>query len=136
MTALAHRDVPTLFNELLSWMGNTSAEPDIRIEEYVEDGRRIIRADLPGVDPAKDIRLEIDGAALPLRGERRTEKHEEHRSEIRYGTFDRVVGLPPGTRPDDVTAEYADGVLTVTMPTQGTQSTHVVPVTYRESAEG
>ncbi len=136
MTALAHRDVPTFFNELLSWMGNTSTEPDIRIEEYVEGERRVIRADLPGVDPAKDIRLEVDGSTLHLRGERRTEKHDEHRSEIRYGTFDRVVGLPPGTRPDDVTAEYADGVLTVTMPTMGTQSSHVVPVTYRESAEG
>lgn len=136
MTALAHRDVPTFLNELLSWMGSTSSEPDIRIEEYVDEGRRIIRADLPGVDPAKDIRLEVEGSALHLHGERRTEKHDEHRSEIRYGSFDRMVGLPPGTRPEDVTAEYADGVLTVTVPTPGTQTSHVVPVRYREPAEG
>ena len=92
------------------------AEPEVRVEEWVEDGRRVIRADIPGVDPEKDIELTVDGNVLHLRGERREEEHSERRSEIRYGSFERLITLPRGTSPDDVSATYADGVLTVSMP--------------------
>lgn len=135
MSTLTLRDGPALVNELLSRMGATSAQPEIRIEEYVDGDRHVIRADLPGVDPAKDIRLEVEGSVLRLRGERRTEKHEEHRSEIRYGSFSRVLTLPPGTRAEDVTAEYADGVLTVTMPSSGTSGARKIPIAHGESEE-
>jgi hypothetical protein len=53
---------------------------------------------------------------LRLHGERRAEEHDRYRTEIRYGSFDRVLTLPAGTKPEDVTAEHADGVLTVSMP--------------------
>ena len=36
--------------------------------------------------------------------------------EIRYGSFDRVLTMPVGTKTEDVAAAYADGVLTVSMP--------------------
>jgi HSP20 family protein len=136
MTALTHRDGTSFLNELVSWMGSATTEPDIRIEEYVEGDRHVIRADMPGVDPTKDIELKVDGAVLHLRGERRAEKHDEHRTEIRYGSFERLITLPRGTRPEDVTAEYADGVLTVSMPSSGTEESRVIPVTHREPAGG
>lgn len=136
MTALAHRDGTSLLNELMNWMGAVTTESEIRIEEYVEGDRHIIRADMPGVDPNKDIQLTVDGSVLRLRGERRAEEHDEHRSEIRYGTFERILTLPRGTRPEDVSAEYTDGVLTVSMPMTGTEEPRSIPVTHREPTEG
>ena len=136
MTALAHRDGTSLLSELMTWMGATEPEPQIKIEEFVEGDRRMIRADMPGVDPRKDIELTVEGNLLHLRGERRAEEHDEHRSEIRYGCFERLITLPRDTRPADVTAEYVDGVLTVSMPVKGPQESVTIPVTHREPAEG
>jgi HSP20 family protein len=136
MTALAHRDGTSLIGELMTWMGATAPEPTIKIEEFVEDGRHVIRADLPGVDPRKDITLTVEGSRLRLRGERRSEEHDEHHSEIRFGSFERVIALPRDTRPADVTAEYVDGVLTVSMPMSGSQEPVAIPVTHREEAAG
>jgi HSP20 family protein len=136
MTALTHREGTSLLNELVNWMGSATTEPDIRIEEYVDGDRHVIRADMPGVDPNKDIQLTVDGAVLHLRGERRAEKHDEHRTELRYGSFERLITLPRGTRPEDVTAEYTDGVLTVSMPSSSTEEARVIPVTHREPADG
>jgi HSP20 family molecular chaperone IbpA len=136
MTALANRDGTSLLEELMTWMGAATTEPEIKIEEFVEDDRHVIRADMPGVDPTKDIQLSVDGRVLRLRGERRAEEHDEHRSEIRYGSFERRITLPAGTRPEDVTAEYVNGVLTVSMPTTGAEEPTTIPVTHREPAAG
>ena len=132
MATLVPHHGSSLFSDLMSWVESATSEPDIRVEEYVEDDRRIIRADLPGVDPTKDIELTVDGGVLKLRGERREEQHDEHRTEIRYGKFERVLTLPQGTKPEDVKAEYADGVLTVSVPAAGATEPQSIPVTHRE----
>lgn len=91
---------------------------------------------LSGVDPNEDIQLSVDGNVLRLRGERRAEEHDERRSEIRYGSFERLITLPRSTRAEDVTAEYVNGVLTVSMPTTGAAEPTTIPVTHREPAQG
>ena len=136
MTALTHRDGTSFLNELMTWMGAATTEPSIKIEEFVDGDRHVIRADLPGVDPDKDIQLSVDGRVLRLWGERRAEEHDEHRSEIRYGSFERLITLPAGTRVEDVTAEYVDGVLTVSMPAVGATEPAVIPVVHREPGVG
>lgn len=132
MATLVHHHGSSLFSDLMSWVESATSEPDIRVEEYVEDDRRIIRADLPGVDPTKDIELKVDGGVLTLHGERRAEQHDEHRTEIRYGSFERILALPPGTKPEDVQAGYADGVLTVSMPAASSAEPHTIAITHRE----
>ncbi|MBZ5736966.1 Hsp20/alpha crystallin family protein [Nocardioides mangrovi] len=125
------RNGQSLVGELMSWMG-AAAEPDIRIEEYVEDDRRVVRADLPGIDPSRDLQLTVEGGVLRLRGERRSEHHDQHHTELRYGSFERVMTLPPGTTAQDVTADYADGVLTVRTPLQPSVESARIPITHRE----
>jgi HSP20 family protein len=119
--------------ELMSWFGTVPMQQEIKVEEYQEGERRIVRADLPGVDPDKDISVTVDDGLLRLHGERRAEEHDRYRTEIRYGSFDRVLTLPSGTQPGDVTAEYADGVLTVTMPAPAPAEPKAIPVTHREA---
>jgi len=91
----------------------------IRVESFTDDGHGTIRAELPGVDPAKDIELTVDNDFLTIRGERREEKKDQQHSEFHYGLFSRSVRLPTGTDPAEVTATYRNGILEVRFPTTG-----------------
>ncbi|MQW77862.1 Hsp20 family protein [Nocardioides sp. dk4132] len=129
MSKQLQRENQSLFAELMSWMNSTVDQPQVRIEEWVDGDRRFIRVDLPGVDPEKDLELSIDGDMLQLRGERRAEEHHRHRTEIRYGSFARSIPLPPGTRAEDISAEYAKGQLTVSMPAGDAGGSRKIPIT-------
>jgi HSP20 family protein len=94
----------------------------IPVESYTDDGTYVVRADLPGVDPEKDIEVKLDGDVLTIHGERREEAHDTGHSEVRYGSFTRSVRLPKGADPKDVTARYEAGVLTVSMPVADAQA--------------
>jgi HSP20 family molecular chaperone IbpA len=86
------------------------------VESYTEGGKYVVRADLPGVDPEKDIEVKVDGDVLTIHGERHEEERENGHSEVRYGSFTRSVRLPKGATAGDVAATYDAGVLVVTVP--------------------
>ena len=131
-TSVARRDGGSLMSELMSWFGTVPMQPEIKVDEYQEGERRIVRADLPGVDPDKDISVTVYDGLLRLHGERRAEEHDRYRTEIRYGSFERVLPLPAGTKPEDVTAEYSNGVLTVSLPAPAPAEPKESPVTHRD----
>ena len=56
--------------------------------------------------------------------------------DIRYGSFDRVLTLPVVTKPEDVTAAYADGVLTLSIPAATPSAPQEVPVTHGDLPVG
>ncbi|MCV7056401.1 Hsp20/alpha crystallin family protein [Mycolicibacterium gilvum] len=89
--------------------------PAVEVDRDGEDA--VIRVDLPGVDVAKDVTVEVDRGRLVIRGERRDERAEEKNgrkvSEIRYGSFHRSFALPSHLTGDAVSAGYEAGVLTV-----------------------
>lgn len=92
------------------------AEPHlIRVEEEVADGRYVVRAELPGVDPAKDITVTVENGLLSIQAERSEEKKENGRSEFSYGSFRRAMRLPAGAQEPDVKASYDKGILTVSI---------------------
>ncbi|HSK28182.1 MAG TPA: Hsp20/alpha crystallin family protein [Jiangellales bacterium] len=114
-----HREV-TGWPELLDWFerGMPMRWPGgaaIRVEDYLEEGRYVLRAELPGVDPDQDVDVTVSDGALTIRAERKEEVKEGGRSEFRYGAFERSVTLPATAKEDDVTASYADGILTVSV---------------------
>jgi HSP20 family protein len=97
------------------------AEEDaLRIEEYREDGTLVIRADLPGIDPDKDVDIEVVDGELRVTAQRRREERIEEkdyvRTELRYGSFARTLPLPAGASEQDVAASYKDGVLEIRVP--------------------
>ncbi|WP_420753103.1 Hsp20/alpha crystallin family protein [Rhodococcus sp. O3] len=87
----------------------------IRVEDHIDDGRYIVRAEIPGVDPDKDITVTVDRGRLDIHAERTEEKAEKGRSEFSYGSFHRSVTLPPTADDDDVEASYDKGILTVSI---------------------
>lgn len=82
----------------------------------------MLRAELPGIDPAKDVEITVDEGVLTLRAERSEETKEKYRTEFRYGTFARSVRLPSGAKGDEASADYKDGVLTITVPLPETKT--------------
>ncbi len=109
------------FADFLRWpvfplLGLTREFP-MRLEEFSDDGHLVIRAELPGVDPDKDVQITIDNGLLTISGERRSEtKSDEkgrHFTEMQYGSFTRTIPLPDGASDKDVTASYRDGILEV-----------------------
>jgi HSP20 family protein len=92
----------------------------IKVEEVIENDQVVVRAELPGVDPEKDIEVTVDEGVLTITAERREKTEEKtergYRSEFRYGTFVRQVRLPSGTSAEVVSASYRDGILEVRMP--------------------
>lgn len=102
----------------LNW--SPSALQVIRVEQFREGDTIVIRAELPGVDPEKDISITVSGNMLRISAER-TEHHERqdgdgYRSEFTYGSFARDIRVPTGVREADIVATYDDGVLTVKVP--------------------
>ncbi len=92
----------------------------IRVEESTDDKEVVVRAEVPGIDPDKDVEITVSDHTLRLRVERREESTSDEkgvkRSEFRYGSFSRAVPLPAGASEKDVNATYKDGILEVRIP--------------------
>ncbi|QUR67855.1 Hsp20/alpha crystallin family protein [Mycobacterium spongiae] len=87
----------------------------MRLEDEMKDGRYLVRAELPGVDPEEDVDLTVNDGQLTIKAERSEEKDFDGRSEFTYGSFVRTVSLPVGAREDDIEASYDQGILTVSV---------------------
>jgi HSP20 family protein len=118
MTAVVRRGVHPVAG-LLSWLDAGSVlaiprkglAPYIRPEDYVEDDSYVLRAEMPGVDPEKDVEIELVDDVLTMSYERKEEKRERNHEEFRCGSFECAVRLPRGTVKDKITAQYDVGVL-------------------------
>jgi HSP20 family protein len=92
----------------------------LRLEEFLDDETCVIRAELPGIDPEKDVEISIADGILHLRAEREERSEEKrpdgYRSEFHYGRLARSIRLPEGATDADVTASYKDGILEVRVP--------------------
>ena len=102
------------------WTPRLASESPVPAADVYRDGENLVaRLDLPGVNPAEDVTVEVEGRKLVVRGERKDQRPEESEgrriSEVRFGAFRRVVTLPKSVDGDAVTAAYDAGVLTVTV---------------------
>ena len=121
-----HREVNRLLDDSFrDWggpgaIGGLIATP--RIDVHEEGGRLEVTAELPGVQQ-KDIELRLEDDMLTIRGEKRNERQDRraHITERSYGSFERSIQLPFAPDPDQVRADFKDGVLTVSVPRQNEQ---------------
>jgi HSP20 family protein len=118
--SLVRRDWPD-FQELVQRLFDGETEKSwMRVEEFVDDKTLVVRAELPGMDPDKDVQIDVTNGELHIKAERqeKTEHKEKgsYRSEFKYGAFTRTFRLPTGATEADVKATYTDGVLEVRVP--------------------
>ncbi len=118
------RDMDRIFSRMGSGEGRsgetTSAVawmPKIDVKTKGDD--IVVRAELPGIDPA-GVDIEVTDGVLTIRGERKVEEEREDEGwlirESSWGTFERSMVLPEGVDPGAISADYADGILEVHVP--------------------
>lgn len=95
----------------------TLPSPAVDIRE--NDTAFKLSAELPGMTE-KDVALSLTGDTLAIKGEKRQEREENdenfHLTERSYGVFQRSFLLPESVDREKIAAEFANGVLTVTLP--------------------
>ena len=106
----------------------------LRVEEYQDGNTLVVKAEMPGIDPEKDVDISVSDGVLHIQAERQeTAEHKEkggYRTEFRYGSFSRDILLPTGSKDSDVSASYRDGVLEVRVPVaERSETTSKIQVT-------
>jgi HSP20 family protein len=131
-----HDQVDQLFNEAFGSLPgparngeNTVTLPvDIR---QTEDAYAI-EASVPGFAP-EDVEVTLDQNILTIRGVRKQESDDKQqgwvRRERRMSSVYRQVGLPAEVRPEEITASFENGVLTITVPRAQKAQPKRIPVT-------
>lgn len=89
------------------------------IDLYEDKDNVFVKAEVPGMKK-EEIEVSLHDGVLSISGERKGEEKfedaETYRSERFVGRFQRAVTLPSQVKADAVTAQYQDGVLTITLP--------------------
>jgi HSP20 family protein len=119
MSTLTRREYRGPFVDVFDWleMPWTMLRPatghPVRVEDYAEDGTYVVRAELPGLDPEKDIEVTVSNGVLTISAHRQDKTEGKHRTEFRYGTFARGITLPAAADEDHIRASYDMGILEV-----------------------
>ncbi|WP_155335791.1 Hsp20/alpha crystallin family protein [Acrocarpospora corrugata] len=133
MGTMSHRDrgfFPEILDMLQAPM--VSMRPmgqGVRFEDFMRDGEYVLRAELPGVDPARDVEVTVSGGMMTVHAERHQEDKEGTRTEFSYGSMTRSISLPMGAMEDGINAVYDKGILEITVPiAENKQSGMRVPI--------
>ena len=108
------------FRRPMAFGRDWAPEDMIRVDEFHENGTLVVRAELPGLDPDKDVELTVTNGNLRIAAERREEENTEEKGyvhhELRYGSFTRTLPLPEGVSETDIKADYKNGILEIRVP--------------------
>lgn len=87
------------------------------LDLYQNNDNFVAQIELPGMRK-EDIEISLHDGTLTIGGERKLESGAENmqRSERYIGKFRRSITLPTRVEPNNVSASYRDGILTVTLP--------------------
>ena len=94
--------------------GNTWCPPT---DVYETETTIVVRVEIAGIQP-EDFNILLEGRHLSIQGVRKEngEKRAYHRMEIRFGAFETHINLSTSVEANEITAEYEDGFLYVTLP--------------------
>lgn len=88
------------------------------LDLYRDNDTYVVSADLPGIDPGS-VDVDIDGQVLTIRAERTLTSGDDVKwitRERQAGSYLRRFTLGQGIDTERITANYANGVLSVTIP--------------------
>jgi HSP20 family protein len=96
-----------------------------------------LKLEVPGIE-AKDLDVQVTENAVAISGERKSEKKAEDNgrtvTEFHYGKFQRVIPLSARIENTNVTAEYKDGILNLTLPKTQQEKNKVVKVNLEQAS--
>ena len=107
------------FDSMLNAWGSYSAKvPAVDIEETPDEFS--IKAELPGYSD-KDVKIYVEKHVLHISGEAGSDNEEKEGRkylvrERRHTSFERTFSLPDGLDESKISAEFENGILTVSLP--------------------
>jgi HSP20 family protein len=113
-------EISRLFDSALADLAPLARSPRFPVDVYADNANAYVRAELPGI-AREAINLEIADGQLTISA---TRKENEEGGELA-----RTIALPDNVQADKVTATYANGVLTVTLPKQEQAKPRKIDVT-------
>lgn len=130
------KEIRSVFDRSPWMMGEVAEFPfRPRTDLVRENGHLAVTAELPGIDPEKDVTITVEGDVLVIKGEKTEEKtlEEKHRfiHERHFGSFERRIPLPDGVDATLIAASYDKGVLRVVVPipVEKVEEPRTIPVT-------
>ena len=147
------RQLDRLFDDVLTsdnWdnFGNLSKIPAAELTE--KDDALHLKLEVPGME-AKDLDIQVMADRVAIAGERKSKTSSKEngttrlcevacprmgvsfRTEFRYGKFQRIIPLPVRIQNTNVTAEYKNGILNLTLPKSEEEKNKVVKVNLSET---
>jgi HSP20 family protein len=119
MSALTRRGHRGLLLDLFELLEPPYALPypfggqTMRIEEGIQNGRYVVRVEIPGIDPARQAGITAAKGILTIKAERPEGDDSTGHSEFHYGSFCRRVALPESADEADIQASYDNGILEI-----------------------
>ncbi|MEO1163086.1 MAG: Hsp20/alpha crystallin family protein [Chloroflexota bacterium] len=111
-------NIDRFFNEWNNAI-NTTNNKSFALDVHENDDAFTVQAEVPGID-ADNINIRLHEDTLTIEVENSYENREERGDAIlqerRYGSFSRSLRFPVHVNSDNVSADYTDGVLTITVP--------------------
>ncbi|MFP4579665.1 MAG: Hsp20/alpha crystallin family protein [Candidatus Sumerlaeia bacterium] len=107
-------------------LGDAFMRPEVDISATEKQYK--IEVELPGVQ-ADDVKIEISGDNLIIKGEKKQEKEEKEEDyyalERSYGSFQRILDLPEDAQKDDIKADFKNGVMSILIPRTKTAKSEI-----------
>lgn len=112
------------FGHPLNIIKNTTLRPVVEVIQNNDNYK--VKVQLPGIKK-DNIEVEVDNDFMTICAQTHEEKEEKqqeehnlryHTSEFRYGKYQRTISFDQPIKAEDATAEYKDGILTITVPKQ------------------
>jgi len=103
--------------------------PSVDIVE--QDDKLTLTAELPGIDK-KEVKISLQNNVLTIEGEKKQQsevKEDDYfRTERFYGKFCRSFTMPSEIDSEKISADYSDGVLTVSLPKSEKAKPHQIEI--------
>lgn len=142
------RDIISLREAMNSLLEDSFARPraelsamttGMAIDLRETDDAYVVETVLPGAT-TDDVDISVLGDRLRIAAEI-SESQEQREAkwlvrERRYGSFERSITLPGNVRADDATANFRDGILTVTLPKAEESRARQIPINAGVLTEG
>lgn len=124
------RDLLALHEQIGQLVGTDAPGWTPPVDLYETSAEFVLTAELPGLS-RDQIEIHAEDNRIVIRGERagHVPCEQYHRVERGHGRFSRAFALPEAIEVDAVTAEFKDGLLTVTIPKAAGRGTRRVNVT-------
>lgn len=99
--------------------GDDLGASSLGLDVYETADEYVVKAAVPGVDP-KDVEIEVEDDVLTIRGETHASDEVKEdtylRRELRWGSFQRSLRLPPTVDAEHAQATFEHGLLKLSLP--------------------